>query len=419
MRGIALIGVSLSATVLLWVLSVTSGQGVLISFRGAAQILGILGFMGISWASLLSIRHAVLEELFGGLDKTYRIHHLLGGSAFILIINHPLLLIIDSLPSNTLKTYLLPGPTISYTLGVLALYVLLILLILTLFINLPYKLWKLTHEWMGVVILLAGLHAYLVPSALANFLPLKIWIISWGVAALAGYIYKRFGYYRLSAGANYRVEQITREGETVIARLVHDGVGRPLNFVPGQFAFFALPDKPRDEHPFSILSQVRERIAIGFKLSGQFTHKAGELKEGAIVKVHGPFGTFGQILESAKEMVWVAGGIGITPFATMAMGIRPDQRVTFFYTSRVEGPVILTRAFGRFAQMTPNFQMVEHITEKAGHLTAQVIQNTVQLTSKTYVLLCGPKPMMEELTEQLVSIGIKRKRIIYEDFSLK
>ncbi len=419
MRGILLIGITIVATVVLWGAAVTATGGVLLSYRGAAQIMGILGLMGVSWASILSIRHSVLEELFGGLDRAYRVHHIVGGVAFILIINHPLLLVIDSLPANTLRTYLLPSPSLSYALGVLALYLLLILLVLTLFVDLPYKLWKQTHEWMGVVILMGGLHAYLVPSGLANFALLRIWIVGWGMVALMSYLYKRFGYYRLAQGARYRIEQVTREGEMGIIQLVHDGVGRPLNFAAGQYAFFALPDKERDEHPFSILSQVGARITIGFKTIGPFTYKAFGLKTGTSLVVRGPHGTFAQVTSTANEMVWVAGGIGITPFASMATAIRPQQHVTLSYTTQEGGPKMLTQAFRRFAEMTPNFHLIEHVSQSAGHLTAQVVLQKVAPSKQAYFLLCGPRSMMEDLTQQLIAQGVKRKRIIYEDFSLK
>ena len=129
-----------------------------------AQLTGLLGLALLSWSFVLSIRHPILERLFGGLDRVYKIHHIVGGVAFLMVLNHPLLLIINSLPMNSLKLYLVPGTMIDYNAGIFALYLLLLLIVLTLFVDLPYYLWKQTHEWMGVVIMLGAVHGILTPQ---------------------------------------------------------------------------------------------------------------------------------------------------------------------------------------------------------------------------------------------------------------
>src|SRR3989339_1142220 len=63
-----------------------------------AQVTGILGIILLSWSYIISSKNRVIEKLFGGLDKAYRLHHIIGGTAFVLVLNHPLFLVIKSLP---------------------------------------------------------------------------------------------------------------------------------------------------------------------------------------------------------------------------------------------------------------------------------------------------------------------------------
>lgn len=420
MTGLILITLSNIVTLGLYALAKINSGSAFVTWTSAGQIAGTLGLIGLSWSYILAVRHAWLEKLFGGLDKAYKIHAIIGATSFIMVINHPLFFILSALPTDTIATYLLPSSSIPYTIGVLALYLLLFLLFMTLFVDLPYKLWKKTHEWMGVVIILAGVHAYMVPSALTSFIPFTVWVLSFAGVALLSFVYKRYFYYSLSPQYRYTVEKVVRDGETIVAYLTHATPGRDEpRFGPGQYAFFSLPAVPRDEHPFSILSQTPNRLVIACKTVGNFTLQLAQIRSGAEVIVRGGYGTFAQASLSARHMVWIAGGIGITPFATMAAALKPEQNATLVYTSRTSGPELITQAFRLHSVQRPNFRFLEHVTESAGHLTAKTLTRIAEFGSSTYFFLCGPQPMMETLTAELMHMGVKRKRIIYEDFNLK
>jgi predicted ferric reductase len=163
----------------------------------AAQLTGILGIFWLSLTYILASRLHFLQKIFAGFDKLYRWHHLLGALAFLTLIHHPLFLILAHLPTNTLTTYLLPSTNLPYTLGIFAFYFLTLLISLTIFIDLPYWLWKQTHEWMGIVILLGALHSLFVPSDISRHPLFAAWMFIWILLALVSTLYKRFFYYWL------------------------------------------------------------------------------------------------------------------------------------------------------------------------------------------------------------------------------
>jgi ferredoxin-NADP reductase len=77
---------------------------------------------------------------------------------------------------------------------------------------------------------------------------------------------------------------------------------------------------------------------LTIKESGDFTSTIGRIKPGDWVAVHGPFGRFSHVFHpEADDLVFVAAGIGITPFMSMLRYMRDRQdprRVLLVYANR-------------------------------------------------------------------------------------
>lgn len=418
MKGYLLIITSVIITGVLYSLSKSGVQTGL--WQGLAQVTGLLGLLALSWNYVLSIRHKSLEWLFGGLDKVYRVHAVIGATALILLLNHPIFLILNNLPANTIATYLIPGSILSYTLGILALYVLIILVVLSIYVDLPYYLWKQTHEWMGVVIILGGAHAMFVSSDVSRYLPLWWWMMTVAAAGLVAFVYKRYIYYWMIPKNNYRLVKSAIDGEVALLQIEAVGPDKHINFEPGQYGFLEIDsiNRRRDEHPFSVLSSNGGTIILGVKIVGTFSLALSKLPKGTEVTVRAPYGTFAQMSRRSRQMVWVAGGIGITPFMSMMKSLRADQRVAMWYTHRDRKPLQLTEIFAKFAEENENFTWHHHPSHEAGRLTAKHIVEEVTLETATF-FLCGPIAMMRSLAAQLAELGVRRRNIIFEDFGFK
>lgn len=377
-----------------------------------AQISGILGSVLISINFLLAIRNKLLEKMFNGIDKVYKTHDLIGNIAFVLILNHPLFLIINNLPINSSALYLIPKlSNLPYFFGILALYTLIILLVLTLFINLPYKFWKKTHELMGLVIIFGSLHGMLITSDISRFMPLRYWVIGLNILALLAYFYKRYLYYLIIPKNNYRIENIIHDKNYLILDLVSTDPNKYLEFEPGQFAFFSLSGDRRDEHPFSILEQNNQNLKVGTKIIGQFTLLLSQLNLNDRLSVIGPFGSFAKSLKKAKDIVWISGGIGITPFLSMIKSLTKDQKVTLIHSCKSDDSKIFYNMF--------HVNKFIHYSDKLGHLNIDLISKYINLNKDTYVFICGPNQMIDYFSKKLPLMGLRKKRIIYEDFKLK
>lgn len=416
MRGWTVVILTQIVTILLWVAAKVDNP-VTSMARGGSQILALLGTMCLVWTFILSIRHKWIEHMFDGLDKMYKAHHIIGGLAFVFLINHALLLIAGAMPENRIAFYLIPATRLSFTYGQISLYVMLILLVLTFYIKLPYRLWKITHEWMGLVIIFGGLHTMLIRSDTQNYILLRYWILGWSAIATFAFLYKRYIYYFYPRPVRYKVATIGTQDDLLVISLENVGLG--IKFEPGQYGFFSLPTRKRDEHPLSVLGSDDTKLIVGVKVIGKFTTKLSELSKGDELLVRGPFGQFSEKMNNVKHAVWIAGGIGITPFLSMAKSVRDDQEVDMYFCANVMPAQVITEPFAALSARNPNFRWLPCETSKTGRVTAIQILNHTGNDRDAMYLLCGPKVMMEDLATQLAKAGIKRSHIIYEDFAFK
>ena len=183
-------------TIIFWLLSKPNLASITIDpLLSLSQMASLIGTVLLSFTFILSSRLKFLEKIFYNLGTIYKNHHLFGVISFLLLISHPLLLaskaLLNSLPATI---YLIPSANLIYSAGVLALYSLILLLIFTLLIKLPYQLWLKTHHFMGIVLFFALIHINFIISDISRFPLLKIWILFWLLSALISYFYVRFIY---------------------------------------------------------------------------------------------------------------------------------------------------------------------------------------------------------------------------------
>jgi len=67
------------------------------------QVLGLVGMAMFALNLVLSARLKRLEGLFGGMNKIYIAHHILGGLAFVLLLLHPLFIVGKYLPNAAMQ----------------------------------------------------------------------------------------------------------------------------------------------------------------------------------------------------------------------------------------------------------------------------------------------------------------------------
>jgi predicted ferric reductase len=421
--GIPALLLVLTVTVLLWVLAKGGTRGVSLA-RSLAQLSALLAATLAVLNFVLATRARFIERLFGPLDRVYAVHRLVGASAFIFMLYHPLLLVVDAMPNHALALrYLVPGGNLAYTLGIVALGLFIISIVLTLFVRMPYHWWKRTHVLMGIPLVALGFHVFTVPSDVSRFWPLTVWVALLFAAAAGAAVWRRFLYARFGPRHAYTVRQVRQLGAITEVYLVPHG--SPLAFTPGQFVFvsFLSARISPEKHPFTISSAPNSpELRLSMKILGDWTAELGALAAGTDAVVYGPYGAFGErAFQGAGDQVWIAGGIGITPFLGMAAAYAatPGVRGTvhlFYCTGTPEEAAYLPELTALSASF-PALHLTNHTSNLLGFITAERVAHTVGDVRRTPIFLCGPKPMTDALIAQFQELNVKPRNIITEDFS--
>lgn len=194
-------------------------------------------------------------------------------------------------------------------------------------------------------------------------------------------------------------------------------VGQALNRYAGQFAFVQFNSKAVDSepHPFTIAAgSSEERLRFCIKNLGDYTEALQNLKVGDLATVEGPYGYFSFTKILSRKQVWVAGGIGITPFLAMAYSIPSDLVVTLYYCVTNPQEAVFLKELQAIAQAKKGFTVVPHYSDTQGFITAKRL---IESKPQDY-LLCGPAGMMNSLKAALLKTGTQPTTIHYEEFQL-
>lgn len=376
----------------------------------------------MSLTLVLTTRNKKIEELFGGMDKVYSVHHILGATSFVFLINHPLLFVVQSLPNLKVAfLYLFPGTDIAYNLGIFAIYFMILSFIFMVFIKLPYHIWKITHQFLGITFLLGTIHTLIIASDVSAYTPLRIWI---GVVIGIGIVselYTLFFYQHLGPKFTYEIEKIERSLDIISVYLKPYGK-KNINFLPGQFVYVRFNNQSvgTEPHPFSLSSAPTDPfVRITVKITGDYTLKLPNLKRGDKTYLFGPYGSFGQNINKEKS-IWIGGGIGITPILSLLRNekYRKEFNSTkIYYCYRTPDEGVFNDEITQLVQDTPQITFIKWCTDENRRLTAKKIIGMEDVDNINSVLCCGPPIMMESLKQQFVELGLPEEKFYNEEFS--
>lgn len=408
-------------TTVLWILSKPSlGQIGEQPLRSASQLAALIGSVLLSLTLLMSTRIKIIERLYKGLDKVYQNHHLVGALSFILLISHPLLLALQSFkfPGSALQ-YLLPGSSFAYNLGIFSLYTMILGFIFLVFIKLPYHLWKISHQIMGLSVLFATLHSMLILSDISHYLPLRLWILIFMLIGIFSALYKIFFYDSLAPHLKYKVTKIERLLD--ILNLYLTPRDKPLRFHPGQFVYAKFKNKTvgNEPHPFSISSSPHDSLLrLSIKILGDYTLRLPYLVEGDTATLYGPYGTFAG--HHHGRSLWVGGGIGISPFLSMIpyeKDIKSYDHIDLIYLFRKPEEGVFLNEIKEVVKRTNHIQFIPWCSSEEGRCSIKVLKLSPLLDYDSF-FLCGPKEMMADFSKQLTNEGVSKNKIHFENFDL-
>ena len=394
----------------------------------AGELWGVAAVYLMTAALILATRARWLESWFGGLDRMYWWHKWTAiGAVGVLMIPHAYL----NTVAPALESDAPPGSRglIGLVLGAIALVGLLALLAVSIpavsrAVRLRYPRWLTSHRFTGLLVLISVVHGLAIDDVIAHSTLLRVIFVAMGTVSLVSYAYAELIMrHRVptTGAAVSTVERPTSDITDVV--LTCD---QPLAVTPGQFAFVRFAGRGWRDHPYSIAGQLPDnRVRVVIKAAGDETKRMhADLHPGMRATIEGPYGRFDHTL-GGRRQVWIAGGIGITPFLGWLVVPEPlpPEQVDLFYVATNETTAVYAEELDRLAKDAPQMRVHHVLTSESGHLTVDQVRDTADIDwtgpERTDVFLCGPRPMIHDLARALHRAGVRRERIHREIFGFR
>lgn len=402
----------------------TQWPNVRVVLENLAKMAGLAGLSLFAWNVILSARLKLYDRLFMGLDNTYRAHHLIGCITIILLMIHPLLLAWGYFITSPVAAMEFLKPSLASPfkiLGTLTLSLMMITMFVVLFIKVQYRRFILLQRLLGLLLFLGGIHAIFVGGSDINQIVLLQFYIFILLGLAAGvYIYRSIFHKGFHKFYDYKLDVVTPRGEVI--ELCLSTSGDSIKQKPGQFVFvkFDTPGVLGESHPFTVSAPPQAgKLRFSIKNLGDYTAAIQNIQPGLTAKIDGPYGTFSNTIIKNPRQIWVAGGIGITPFLAMAGALGGDQQIDLYYSVKNAQEAVYLEELQHLAKGKANLVLHPYYTEKSGLLTADYIFKASQNRKGAAYLVCGPPGMMKALKNQLVSGGVARHNVHTEEFGLK
>jgi ferredoxin-NADP reductase len=214
---------------------------------------------------------------------------------------------------------------------------------------------------------------------------------------------------------------------------------RPRNFLfqPGQFIDLALRGVPgngthRLIHTFSIANScfASNILMVTRMRDSDFKRALSVLPLGTEVSVRGPMGSFVLHNDVSRPAVFLAGGIGITPFLSMLSSTAIDKAhppVFLFYANRYLEDAAFMDTLWDLEMSTRNFHFVPTFTRiepgrggwkgATGPINADLLAQHVSKLHDPIYYVAGPPRMVAGAHQTLVELGVPEEAIRREDFA--
>jgi len=198
----------------------------------------------------------------------------------------------------------------------------------------------------------------------------------------------------------------------------------PVQWQAGQYIHYMLPHESVDDRgaerwftvasaPYETTPMITTRHAS--EHGSSFKEKLFSLEAGDNVEAGMPEGDF--VLEATdRAYVFIAGGIGITPFHSILKQADHDGtklNVTLLYGNR-DKQAPYKAELEAFAERNPNLKIQYILSPQV--IDEAVVRQYVPDLSAPLFYLSGPEPMVKGLAQTLESMGVAPERIKLDDF---
>ncbi|TWU45888.1 Flavohemoprotein [Novipirellula aureliae] len=248
---------------------------------------------------------------------------------------------------------------------------------------------------------------------------------------------------------SFRVDRKVAESDEVVSFYLRPEDNGPLPpFRPGQYITvhidhpttptsprnYSLSERPGVQH-FRISVKRESRLALDAPDGLVSSHLHDHIEPGHRLSVGPPCGEFTVDPDEAGErpIVFLAGGIGVTPLLSMAKSIihaNPEASLYFLQAARNSAVHAFADEVSTLASIGPNMHtkvlydaplagdVEESKCDGVGYVTTELLHQWTPYTEADFYF-CGPKLFMQNVHACLQELGVDETRVRYEFFGPK
>ncbi len=212
---------------------------------------------------------------------------------------------------------------------------------------------------------------------------------------------------------------------------------RSLSYLPGQYMEFTLPHTKMDSRGarryFTLSSSPTEsNLSIGVRFydqSSSYKIALADIERGDMIVASRLEGDFVLPNDTSRKLLFIAGGIGITPFRSMIkylIDTKERRDIVLVYAARSAEQIAYKEVF---AQAEADFKLRIHYvlsngTAKEGlkgavkgRLNSRMLQHLVSDIDSRKIYISGPPNLIRDLERSLIDNGVSRANIKVDFFS--
>ncbi len=389
----------------------------------------LAGTVLLMWQFILGFR-PFSARLVPDLLWSYRLHRLVGIFGIFLIALHPVFITVYYARIGEENPWRLdPGRSFSWMvlLGIIAFVIMAVVVLSSSAMRdrLRKKQWYSLHLSTYLVPILVFGHSLPIGMTLQQTALRYIWF-----AMAAGFglfvimrIAGAFGWRR----GHYRVSSTRSLSPDVTEIMLEYEKGRIIQPAMGQFVYINPGRHFGGSRPFTAMhfDPDNNRLGMAIKGLGERSENIRDIVPGEQVMVDGPYGVFlDAVVRTDRDIVMIAGGIGITPFVRLADYLHRHERrrgwLFYGHKTRVDIP------YKEELESLENVTVIPVISDdpsyegEKGYVTLELIERYLHGALESYeFLLCGPPAMIRKLETALKKeAGVPAKQIHHELFQL-
>ena len=287
--------------------------------------------------------------------------------------------------------------------------------------RLRHETWHGLHLLMYLAIALSFSHMLAGPD-LAGHLVLQIgWALAYTHVFALVLRYRVLAPLRQAARHRLRVAEVRAEGAGVVSILVEGQHLEELQAESGQFFRwrFLTPDHWLNAHPFSLsAAPTPTTLRLTVKALGDGSRNLQNLPVGTWVVAEGPYGAVTSARRTQRDVLLVAGGVGITPMRALfeSMPLGPGEDLLLLYRARTAEELIFRDELEDIARYR-GARIAYVLGGGRDALSPTALQRMVPDLAGRDVYMCGPPGLMTAVRSSLHRSGLPPEQLHEERFA--